>query len=145
MLGTRRSIVVAALVAAAGITLGTGGVAGAATVLTAGLSGQAEVPPAGNGTGSARITLKGKRGQICYSITLKGVGTALMGHIHKGGKTVAGPIFVPLFDQPTTKPSGCVSAQRSVIRAIRLHPRRYYVNVHTAKYPAGAARGQLHR
>jgi hypothetical protein len=145
MFRTRRSIVVAALVGAAGITLGTGGVAGAATILTASLSGQAEVPPAGNGTGSARITLKGKRGQICYSITLQGVGSVAAGHIHKGGKTVAGPITVPLFDQPTTKPSGCVSAKRSVIRAIRLHPRRYYVNVHNAKYPAGAARGQLHR
>jgi hypothetical protein len=144
MLGTRRSIVVAALVGAAGITLGTGGVAVAATTLTARLSGQAEIPAAGNGTGSATITLKRKRGQICYAITLKGVGSVAAGHIHKGGKTVAGPIAVPLFDEPTTKPSGCVSAQRSVIRAIKRHPRRYYVNVHNARYPAGAARGQLH-
>ncbi len=145
MLGTRRSIVVAAFVGAAGITLGTGGVAGAATTLTASLSGQAEIPVAGNGTGSATVTLKGRKRQICYSITLKGVGSVAAGHIHKGGKTVAGPIAVPLFDQATTKPSGCVAAQRSVIRAIRLHPRRYYVNVHNARYPAGAARGQLHR
>jgi hypothetical protein len=144
MLGTRRSIVVAALVSAAGFTLVTGGVAAAATTLTASLSGAAEVPAAGDGTGSARITLKGRKRQICFNITLKNVGSVAAGHIHKGGKTVAGPITVPLFDQSTTHPSGCVSAKRSVIRAIRLHPRRYYVNVHNATYPAGAARGQLH-
>jgi hypothetical protein len=144
MLGTRRSIVVAALVSAAGFTLVTGGVAAAATTLTASLSGAAEVPAAGDGTGSARITLKGRKRQICFNITLKNVGSVAAGHIHKGGKTVAGPIAVPLFDEPTTKPSGCVSAQRSVIRAIKRHPRRYYVNVHNARYPAGAARGQLH-
>jgi len=30
------------------------------------------------------------------------------------------------------------------IKAIRTRPGQYYVNVHTADYPAGAARGQLH-
>jgi hypothetical protein len=144
MAGTRRSIVVAALATAA-VTLGTAGAAGASTTLTAHLSGKAEVPEAGNGSGSARITLKGRKRQVCYSITLKNVGTVMAGHIHKGGKTVAGPIVVPLFAEPETQPSGCVSAKRSLIRAIKLHPRRYYVNVHNAPYPAGAARGQLHR
>jgi len=144
MAGTRRSIAVAAL-ASATLTLGTAEVAGAATTLTAHLSGKAEVPQAGNGSGSARITLKGRKRRVCFSITLKNVGTAMAGHIHKGGKTVAGPIVVPLFAEPTTEPSGCVSAKRSVIRAIKRHPRRYYVNVHTAQYPGGAARGQLHR
>ncbi len=32
----------------------------------------------------------------------------------------------------------------ATIKAIRTHPGQYYVNVHTADYPAGAARGQLH-
>jgi hypothetical protein len=68
----------------------------------------------------------------------------MAGHIHKGGKTVAGPVSVPLFTKPTKKPSGCVTAKSSIIKAIRKNPSGYYVNVHTAKYPAGAARGQLH-
>jgi hypothetical protein len=62
----------------------------------------------------------------------------------QGGKTVAGPVFVPLFAKATKQPKGCVKAKKSAIEAIRKNPSGYYVNVHTAKYPAGAARGQLH-
>ncbi len=144
MLRIRLSVVALALVGALGLTLATGGAAAAATRLSATLSGQAEKPTAGNGTGSARITLKRAKGQICFRITLKNVGTVMAGHIHKGGKQTAGPIAVPLFDTPTGQPKGCASAKKSVIRAIKRHPARYYVNVHNAKYPGGAARGQLH-
>jgi hypothetical protein len=145
MLRTRKSIVAAALVGAVGMTLATGGTAGAATTLKASLSGKKEVPQAADGSGSARITLRARKRQVCFDITLKNVGTTVMGHIHKGGKSVAGPIVVPLYDSPETQPSGCVSAKRKLISAIKRHPRRYYVNVHTAEFPAGAARGQLHR
>jgi hypothetical protein len=144
MLRTRKSFATIALVGAVGAGLGSGGVAGAATTLHATLSGSAEVPAAGNGSGSATITLRPAQGRICFRITLKHVGTAMAGHIHRGGPGTAGPIVVPLFTQPTRKPKGCAAAKKSVIRAIQRHPRRYYVNVHTARYPAGAARGQLH-
>ena len=133
-----------ALVGAVGATLAMSGAAGAATELDAELSGNKEVPKAGNGTGSARVTLMPDRRRICYRITLRRVGTAAAGHIHKGGPSTAGPIVVPLFEQATRRPRGCASASRSVIRAIRRNPSRYYVNVHTGAYPAGAARGQLH-
>jgi hypothetical protein len=139
---TRNSMFAATLAAAA---FAPAALAGAATTtLHATLSGKAEVPKAGTGTGSARITLDETKGRICYRITLKGVGTTMAGHIHKGGKTVAGPVFVPLFAKPTTQPKGCVTAKKSAIKAIKKNPSGYYVNVHTAKYPAGAARGQLH-
>src|SRR4051812_11702189 len=118
--------------------------AGAATTLHAGLSGKKEVPKAGNGRGTARLTLDAKKGRICFRIKLKHVGTVMMGHIHKGGKSTAGPIVVPLFGTATKQPKGCTSAKKSVIRAIVKKPGAYYVNVHTAKFPAGAARGQLH-
>jgi Cu/Zn superoxide dismutase len=139
---TRSAILAAALAVALATPVA---VAAAATkTLHATLSGQAEVPKAGDGTGTARITLDDAKKQICFRITLKGVGTTMAGHIHKGGKTVAGPIVVPLFTKPTTKPKGCVTAKSSVIKDIREHPSRYYVNVHTEQYPAGAARGELH-
>lgn len=140
----RNSVVAVALAGAVGIGLATGGAAEAATTLNATLSGKAEVPKAGNGGGSARLTLDAKKGRICYRITLKRVGTTAAGHIHKGSKSTAGPIVVPLFAKPTKQPKGCVSAKKSAIADIQRHPSRYYVNVHTAKYPAGAARGQLH-
>jgi hypothetical protein len=140
MVGSRRSVTVLAL---AGM-LAVPGVAAGAT-LDATLSGQKEVPKAANGTGSAHLTLKPNRGRICYTITLRHVGTAMAGHIHQGKAGVAGPIVVPLFSKAAKQPHGCVSASKSQINAILRHPSRFYVNVHTAKYPAGAARGQLHR
>jgi hypothetical protein len=141
---TRRSLLTIALAGAAGAALVAGPAAGAVTTLHATMSGSKEVPRAGNGRGSARITLDDSRRRVCYRITLRGVGSAMAGHIHRGGPGTAGPIVVPLFTTPTRRPQGCVSAQRSLIRAIRRHPARYYVNVHTARWPAGAARGQLH-
>ena len=118
--------------------------AGAATTLHATLSGKKEVPKAGNGTGSAKLTLDAKKGRVCYTIKLKHVGTTVMGHIHKGGTKVAGPVFIGLFSKPTKHPKGCVKASKSQTKAIIKKPSGYYVNVHTAKFPAGAARGQLH-
>ena len=132
------------LVGAVGATLAMSGVAAAATKLDAELRGSKEIPKAGNGTGLAHLTLMPNRRQICYRITLRRVGTAAAGHIHRGGPSTAGPIVVPLFEEATRRPRGCASATRSVIRAIRRNPARYYVNIHTAAYPAGAARGQLH-
>jgi hypothetical protein len=32
---------------------------------------------------------------------------------------------------------------KTLVAAIESSPKAYYVNVHTAKYPAGAIRGQL--
>jgi CHRD domain len=139
-----RNVILAVVVGVVVLALGTGGVAGAATVLHATLSGKKEVPKAGNGTGSARLTLNTKTGKVCYSIKLKHVGTVGAGHIHKGGKTTAGGIVVELFRAATKKPKGCVKGKKSDVRDIVEHPGRYYVNVHNAKYPAGAARGQLH-
>ena len=141
-----RTTVLAVVVGVLALGLWSAGVAGAATKLRASLSGAKEVPdPAGNGRGTARLTIDVGKSRVCYSITLRSVGTAVAGHIHKGGKRTAGPVFVGLFDQPTRRPKGCAKAKKSQLRAIRNHPGRYYVNVHTAKFPAGAARGQLHK
>ena len=139
MIASRRSVTVLALTGA----LAVPGVAAGAT-LDATLSGAKEVPKAGNGSGTAHLTLNPRTGRVCFKITLHHVGTAMMGHIHKGGPGVAGPIVVGLFMTPMRQPHGCVTASKSQVRAILRHPRRFYVNVHTAKFPAGAARGQLH-
>jgi hypothetical protein len=144
MTRTRRSVVAVAIAGAVGAGLATTGVAGAATTLNAKLSGKVEVPKAGNGTGTAKLTLNGKTGRVCFTIKLKHVGVVMAGHIHKGGKGTAGPIVVPLFSTATRKPKGCVTADKAIVKAIIRKPGGYYVNVHNAKFPAGAARGQLH-
>lgn len=32
---------------------------------------------------------------------------------------------------------------RGLVREVRRNPRRFYVNLHSAEFPGGAARGQL--
>jgi hypothetical protein len=64
-------------------------------------------------------------------------------HIHKGKPGVAGPVVVPL--GAAFRKSGCTTARAAVTAAIVRTPGAYYVNIHTAKYPAGAIRGQLAR
>jgi hypothetical protein len=142
---TRSSVLAVVLVAALGSTVGVSTAAGKKVVLKAKLSAKKETDQAANGRGKARITLNTKTDRVCFKIKVRRVGTMAMGHIHSGRKGVAGPVFVLLFDQPTKKPKGCVTAEKSQVRAIRRHPTRFYVNVHTQQFPAGAARGQLHR
>jgi hypothetical protein len=119
--------------------------------LRAGLTGATEVPGPGdpNGSGNALITLRPGTERVCFNISFSGIGRALAGHIHKGPPGVAGPIFVGLFERSSGRTSparGCVNdVSHPKIRAIRAHPRRFYVNLHTASHPDGAIRGRLHQ
>ena len=140
---TRALAVTAAL--AVPLAVGLPAASAAPTTLRATLSGAKEVPKAGNGRGTARLTLDPAKGQVCFNIKLKRVGTTVAGHIHKGRSGKAGDVFIALFAKPTKHPKGCASAPAREIRDVLEHPSRYYVNVHTAKFQAGAARGQLHR
>ena len=106
------------------------------------LSGKVEVPkgaPAGKGT----VNIKIDGTKVCWKFTkVSGIGTALVSHIHKGKAGVAGPVVVPLGGK--YKASGCIATTAALAAAIAAKPANYYVNVHTAKYQAGAIRGQLH-
>lgn len=126
----------AALVLAAGATAASqkGG------SLHATLTGSAETPKGDpDGRGTAEITITGRR--VCWEITVSKVQTILAAHIHKGRPGIAGPVVVPF--GKTFKSKGCTTTTAAIAAAIVRSPSAYYVNVHNAKYPAGALRGQL--
>jgi hypothetical protein len=112
-------------------------------VVSAKLTGGAESPKGSpNGAGLAVIHLNAAKGTVCWQFSgLKGVTAPNASHIHKGGKGVSGPVFIPLGAKFKLK--GCTTASKSAITAVESKPGAYYVNVHNAKYPNGAVRGQL--
>lgn len=119
--------------------------------LRAVLLGSNEVPAAGGARGSALIRLNQGQRRVCFTISVTGFGAAAAtaAHIHKGVAGASGPPVVAFtgIDSLNRAPSqakGCVqNVAVSTIRDIRQHPERFYVNVHNAQYPDGAARGQL--
>jgi hypothetical protein len=113
--------------------------------LSADLEGANEVPILGDpdGTGHATIRVNSGQGTVCYDITVSNVAPILAAHIHIGGAGVAGAVVVPLPPSGGVI-SGCATGvDRDLIKAIRQDPEAYYVNVHNAAFPGGAARGQL--
>lgn len=113
------------------------------------LTGEVEVPTGDlDGTGLATVIVDPGKGQLCFAVVVDHITLpAIMAHVHVGAPGVAGPIVVPITPPDATGTSaGCVTGvDHDLLRAIRSHPRRYYVNVHTTDFPAGAVRGQLHR
>jgi hypothetical protein len=106
------------------------------------LSGKVEVPkgqPTGGGT--ALIAIKGAAKQLCWTFHLTGVKGATAAHIHSGPAGVAGPVVIPLGGK--FKSTGCTSVAPALLAKIVASPKKYYVNVHTPKYPNGAVRSQL--
>jgi hypothetical protein len=131
---------------AAGLMIALSSAAGATAAMQKGslhatLTGKAETPKGDpDGSGTAEVKIAGK--QVCWEIHVAKVGTIMAAHIHKGGPGVAGPVVVPF--GAAFKSKGCTTASASLTAAILKSPSKYYVNVHNAKYPGGALRGQLH-
>jgi hypothetical protein len=84
---------------------------------------------------------------VCFGITVSGLSAQpIAAHIHSGASGINGPIVIPLVPPSRPNPgtsSGCVSAAVATILAIRADPAKFYVNVHTTAFRAGAIRGQL--
>jgi hypothetical protein len=107
------------------------------------LKGKNEAPaaPASN-KGKVELKLNTATGKVCWEFTLAKIdGKPNQAHIHKGKAGVAGNVVVPL--GANYKRQGCTKAAPSLVKSIAGHPGAYYVNVHNAKHPLGAMRGQL--
>ncbi|WP_116091164.1 CHRD domain-containing protein [Sphingomonas crusticola] len=120
-------------------------VAAATTKFQVQLAGAAEVPGPGaaQGMGEAALTFDTGKNQLCYRLHAMGTDTPTMAHIHKGAAGTAGGVVLPLTAPTDGTSEGCAAVARDLLAAILATPSDYYVNVHTAAFPAGALRGQL--
>jgi hypothetical protein len=121
----------------------------AATPYRAPLSAAQEVPRpqgAARAAGLFRATVAGSgaSARLRWRLTFGRLsGKAVAAHVHRGARGTAGPVLVPLCGPCRSGQSG--SARLTAAAAAALASGRAYVNVHTARNPAGEIRGQLPR
>ena len=111
--------------------------------LTATLDGSGETKggdPDGSGTFWAEVDAE--TGDVCYLLDVADIGDVAAAHIHKGA---AGKDGKPVTAIDVTGPDDdlCIAMEPEALGEIIAAPGQYYINVHTADYPAGAVRGQL--
>jgi hypothetical protein len=145
----RRVLLVLTVIAAVAVTASTTGAATiASTTFTSALSG-----PGGTGTAVVKVNPGGK---ICYLIDVTlttpgdmpqepapGLGNAHIHYLSTGGIAVDLETTFEALGDGMFVASGCVRADRDLVRDILLNPDQYYVNIHTVAFPGGAVSGSL--
>lgn len=131
------------LLAAPPLVVGADAQQSAARSLEATLRGTTYGDP--NGRGHADFRLFPRRQRVCVSVTYRRIDEPIQAHIHRGRAGVDGDVVIDLSGSVVDGTDCAREVPRRLIRRILDHPRRYYFNVHTEVYPAGAIRGQLHR
>jgi CHRD domain len=92
------------------------------------------------GSGSATVTIRLGKAELCYTLTVTGLTNVTAAHIHRGS---TGAIVVPLAAPTSGTASGCVSVVKALLQEIANNPSAFYINVHTTAYPNGQVRGDL--
>lgn len=118
--------------------------------LTAALGAAKEVPkPTGvranaGGTFAAGLVRQGTGGTLSWRMTFRGLtGKAVAAHIHRAKPGKAGPVVAPLCGPCRSGARGTAKLNGRTVTA--LLGGLAYVNVHTAKNPAGEIRGQIRK
>ena len=140
--GNRRERAAAFTLLSTSALAGTPAAAPGDTKLITTLGGGTETPPTGVvATGNFTGRINPATGQLCYTLTSKNLDTLTMAHIHAGAIGVAGPPVVVL--TPDVPTETCMAVDKTIAAKLAASPGNYYVNIHTAKFPKGASRGQL--
>jgi hypothetical protein len=104
-----------------------------------------------DGLGAAAVTfdLGATPPNVCWDLSYSGIEQPVAAHIHSAPAGVDGPVVIP-FTTATLGPTsatGCANlataAEQTAAAGVVANPANFYVNIHTATYPAGAIRGQL--
>lgn len=117
-------------------------------ILTANLSGANEVGATGSGAGAPggngalRAEVNSETGDFCYTLYAERTSAPTMAHVHTGAAGTNGAPVITI--DVTGKGSDmCIAIEPEKLKPILANPAGYYVNIHTADFPAGAIRGQL--
>jgi CHRD domain len=79
---------------------------------------------------------------LSFTLTYSGL-TATNMHIHKGPAGVSGSVLFGLSTSPFTSPVTYTSPALSTGQEDSLMTNLYYINIHSAAFPAGEIRGQI--
>ncbi|TDD03836.1 CHRD domain-containing protein [Nonomuraea deserti] len=128
---------------------------GFSTTLTTRADGRQEVPAAGTKVGDrdgrAGWLVQPQGERVWFAAAWKRIGAPVGAHLHRAPKGKNGPVAVPFFAAKKGLPAGingvAGSATTSAALARRIwdNPQNWYANLHTARFPGGAIRGQLYQ
>ena len=106
-------------------------------------AGQEKPVPKGTKSGAAgKFTATVSGSTVTWKLTFSHLtGPATAAHVHAGKKGVPGPVIVPLCGPCSSPASGTRTVTAAQLKQMKNGGT--YVNVHTAKNPAGEIRGQI--
>lgn len=109
------------------------------------MTGAEEAPGPGDPDGSGTFTATVNPGQseLCYTLEVANVDNVTAAHVHRAPAGQAGGVVIPLVAPFTGSSAACATVDRTLAAEIAAHPERFYANVHSQEFPAGAVRGQL--
>ncbi|MEV0828871.1 CHRD domain-containing protein [Nonomuraea rubra] len=123
--------------------------------LTARADGRQEIPAPGTKVGDrdgrAAWLVQPEGRLVWFAAAWKKISAPTAAHVHRAPKGRNGPVVVPFFEAKGGLPAsvnglaGSAPTSTAVARRIWNNPKNWYANLHNAKFPGGAVRGQLYR